>query len=1027
MSRIVSIYIISLLCLIFYSSCLFSQETAPIRIAYNQNNPPYKFISDKGEASGILMDIWRKWSETTGVPLVFIDAPFVETVNMVRDGRADLHAGLFESLEREAFFDFTDPIFNASYYMMYHKNLLGIRSVSDLSGYLVGVPEGGFTDRYMQSHYPELTLKRYDDYPSLFKAALNGEIKVFIAPIENLNQYMKSSGFDRDFRYQVDKPLFSQQYRGAIAKGNEQLLQTLNRGLKDIPPNEFAEIEKKWLGISRTHKIDEGLIISMDMDKQPYEFVNPYGMPDGILVEYWKLWSKTTGRKVSFLPGTTTDAIQAVIDGMADFHIGLPASEYAKEKLVFSDPFYQKRSSLFHLSNISYPSDITQLENLVIGVVQNTIEDDYCVLNLPVSCIIRRFSSLSEMAYAILSNDIDVMLADSQVGKLLLMEERLAGQIIAEPPTFTSPLLAGVLENNKSILETINRGIENIPLNELDNIERRWISDQDQRFWLTEKQEASHDYAQMLTEVEEKWIQDHPVIRVGVDPGFEPFEFINEAGNHDGLASDYIKLINERCGTNLQVVPYPTWSEVIEKTKKREIDVLCAVMPTEARKEYLNFTQPYITSPEMIFTRKDAPFIGGVDDLRGKVIALKSKSYMQERLERHYPFLKLKLYNSTYDAIEAVSKGEADAYINTLAHGAYVVSQYNFTNVVVAAPMDGMIDGISFAIRNDWPILFNIISKALSSVSEDKAAELRSKWITVRFEHSREARRILFWGSIAFVLLIALIIAAFLWNRTLKYEINRRKEMEISLREAKEQAESADRLKSAFLASMSHELRTPLNSIIGFTGILLQELPGPMNPEQKKQLGMVKASSKHLLSLINDILDISKIEAGQLQIVESEFYLSDSVQKVIQSIIPLAKKKDLDVTFKISENIGAIVSDSRRIEQILLNLLSNAVKFTETGGISLNVKLHTPLTSPTKKVIEFSVIDTGIGIKDEDLDKLFKPFQQVETGLTRKYEGTGLGLSICDKLVNLLGGKITVNSQWGKGTTMSFTIAYKAK
>ena len=235
---------------------------------------------------------------------------------------------------------------------------------------------------------------------------------------------------------------------------------------------------------------------------------------------------------------------------------------------------------------------------------------------------------------------------------------------------------------------------------------------------------------------------------------------------------------------------------------------------------------------------------------------------------------------------------------------------------------------------------------------------------------------------------------------------------------AKDRAETADRLKSAFLATMSHELRTPLNSIIGFTGILLQGLVGPLNEEQNKQLGMVRGSANHLLSLINDVLDISKIEAGQLQIASEPFDLASSVQKIAQTIRPLAVKKGLTLTVDVSPKAGTIKSDVRRVEQILLNLLSNAVKFTEEGGITL-----TCLPAGDGYII--SVADSGIGIGGKDLDKIFKPFLQIDTGLTRKYEGTGLGLSICRRLVDLLGGDLKVESTEGQGSTFTFRLPAK--
>jgi len=248
------------------------------------------------------------------------------------------------------------------------------------------------------------------------------------------------------------------------------------------------------------------------------------------------------------------------------------------------------------------------------------------------------------------------------------------------------------------------------------------------------------------------------------------------------------------------------------------------------------------------------------------------------------------------------------------------------------------------------------------------------------------------------------------------------------LQAATEQAKSADRLKSTFLATMSHELRTPLNSIIGFTGIILQGLAGPLNPEQTKQLEMVRGSARHLLALINDVLDISKIEAGELEVSSEPFDLRASIGKVVGIVAPLAEKNGLALRAEIAPEVGQAVGDSRRVEQILLNLLNNAIKFTDCGEVALTVELISDFKlggAPGQPAVRLRVSDTGMGIKPEDLATLFQPFRQIDSTLSRNHEGTGLGLAICRRLAELLGGEIRAESEWGKGSVFTCIMPLK--
>jgi signal transduction histidine kinase len=255
-------------------------------------------------------------------------------------------------------------------------------------------------------------------------------------------------------------------------------------------------------------------------------------------------------------------------------------------------------------------------------------------------------------------------------------------------------------------------------------------------------------------------------------------------------------------------------------------------------------------------------------------------------------------------------------------------------------------------------------------------------------------------------------------NETLELRVATRTD---ELRAALIRAENADRIKSAFLATMSHELRTPLNSILGFTGIMLQGLAGALTAEQSKQLGMVRGSARHLLDLINDVLDISKIEAGQMDVKFEPFDLRASIKRVVELVTPMVDRKGLVLTVDMASDLPIMTSDRRRVEQILINLLNNAVKFTDKGTVSVVVRIIAEIGKDAPRV-RVEIIDTGIGITLEDLQRLFQPFHQVDSSNARQYDGTGLGLAICRKLAALLEGDVHAASTSGIGSVFTLLL-----
>ncbi len=260
------------------------------------------------------------------------------------------------------------------------------------------------------------------------------------------------------------------------------------------------------------------------------------------------------------------------------------------------------------------------------------------------------------------------------------------------------------------------------------------------------------------------------------------------------------------------------------------------------------------------------------------------------------------------------------------------------------------------------------------------------------------------------------------------------KERTEELTKAKSIAEEANKAKSDFLANMSHEIRTPLSSIIGFSELLFDEVTGPINDDQKKYLGYVTSSGQHLLSLINDILDLSKVEAGKLEMQPTSFSIKDLLKNSFTFIVEKATKHNIKLLSEISADVNMIEADERKVKQIIYNLLSNAVKFTTDGGsitVRADVVSYNSATLPIKirkglpdtEYILVSVKDTGIGIARKDQSKVFTEFQQIEEPYTKKYEGTGLGLALSRKLVTLHGGKIWFESKGkGKGCTFYFIL-----
>ena len=267
------------------------------------------------------------------------------------------------------------------------------------------------------------------------------------------------------------------------------------------------------------------------------------------------------------------------------------------------------------------------------------------------------------------------------------------------------------------------------------------------------------------------------------------------------------------------------------------------------------------------------------------------------------------------------------------------------------------------------------------------------------------------------------------YQRSLEEKVEERTiELQKTTREAQllaRQSQAASTAKSEFLANMSHELRTPLNHIIGFTELVVDKNFGELNPQQEEFLNDVLQSGRHLLNLINEILDLSKVESGKMDLALSTVYLRPLVENSLVMVKEKALKHRIKLSTELADQPEAILADERKLKQILYNLLSNAVKFTPDGG-SVRVRVASENGASPGPGLRFSVMDTGVGLKTQDLERIFEPFEQADNTASRKFQGTGLGLALTKKMVELHGGRIWADSEGeGKGSRFHFIIPGK--
>jgi signal transduction histidine kinase/CheY-like chemotaxis protein len=523
-----------------------------------------------------------------------------------------------------------------------------------------------------------------------------------------------------------------------------------------------------------------------------------------------------------------------------------------------------------------------------------------------------------------------------------------------------------------------------------------------------------------FTAEERDYLQNRHVIPVGVDPGNYPGSFYNRREKEwKGIFFDLLNEVTSLTGLNFERVndEYATWPDILQMLIDGKALMIPELIQTKEQEGlFLWPSTSQMTDYYTLISRSDYPNIQIEDIIHYKIGLTRNTSYTAI-FRKWFPNQPGTIeYQSMEDAFDALQRGEIDMVMASQIRLLYLTHYMELPGYKANLVFDQPIN-IQFGINRDEPVLCSIIDKTLKMVD---TKDITDQWMRRTYDYRikvADAQRPWFIGSsILFLSAFALVAVLFMRNRRANRQLKLQAEAVLA----------ASRARSAFLAAMSHEIRTPLNAIIGMAYIVHDCVED--NEKALRGVNQIMTSSHHLLGILNDILDMSKIESGKLELTREPFSLLTACGEVSDIMTHRCVEKSITFITNIHEiRDMTLIGDKLRLNQVLINLLSNAVKFTNTNG---KIKFITEILDfiheegAEKVQIKFSVSDNGIGMSEEQMKKLFIPFEQADSTIAARFGGTGLGLSLSQNFVNMMGGTISVSSEPDKGSRFEFTLSF---
>ena len=1003
------------------------QENPVVKLGADNNWKPFDFADSSGNHTGLSSEYLKLISKKTGLKFdIYADV----WSDVIEDTKAKKYDGLTCAVgtdERKKYLKFTTPYLNVPTVIITRNDNSEINSLDDLNGKSVALTKDSYIHDWLKSNYPNIKFY-FTASASYMQDVSLGKADAFVGSLA-VASYIMYNKFLSNLK--IVKKIEGLETKASIAilKEKKMLFSILQKSVNSISEKEKLELNSIWIKRSITKKglltftkkeqdwIKNNPVVSLGADYKwpPFDFADANGNHTGLSSEYLKLIAKKTGLKFDVHTGVWSD----VLEGMkAKNYDGLTCAvetDERKKYLNFSTPYLTVPMVIITVSQNEDIKKIDDLKGRSVSINKGSYIHEWLETKYPDIKLHLTTSNEASLEAVSMGN------ADAYVGNLAvstyIMNKYLLNnlKIVTKLKEFTTAVSMAIDKDNTLLFNIIEKTLNSITPQESQNIKSIWKKN------MTNGNASS---LLSLTSKEKEWIAKHNVIRFVIDNHWKPIEYLSQDNKEfKGLTSSYIKLLSEKTGIKFERVYTKRWAESVEKINAREADMYTCVAKTSSREKVVDFSMPFLKIPQVFVTNKDGNFIKNIKDLYGKKVVLVEGYYITEMIKKDHPKLEVIEVKKITEAFEALTRGSAYAYIDMLPIASYYIQKKGFSTLKISG-ISGYESEFSMALRNDWSNEgIKIINKAMASISEEEKNEIYNKWLHVKYD--KEVDYTIVWQIVG--VFILLILASLFWNRKLAVEIQKRKlaqakliELNEKLEEATAIAESANKAKSDFLSNMSHEIRTPMNAILGFAELLDEKIE---DKKLKSFVETIRSSGQTLLFLINDILDLSKIESGKLELVKSRTNLQNMFEETINIFKLQAEQKGLKLELTLDENMPkALLFDQVRLKEILINLIGNALKFTEKGYIKVVAMVNEVYEHTSKIDLTIIVKDSGIGISKSNQEKVFNIFEQSESQDTKKYGGTGLGLAISRKLANLMGGSLTLKSELGEGSSFIFGL-----